>query len=77
MKTARKFIAIGICGIMIGVVGSISTTTTATARSYNCDQRIESMEKKSARDYEKGKLSAEDYEKVQAEIAYHRELWGC
>lgn len=74
----RKYIAIGACGLAIGGVMSVFSASPATARAYSsCDQKIEKMEKAAARDYEKGKLSAEDYEKVQAEIAYHRELWGC
>lgn len=50
----------------------------ATARLYrNCDKKIEQMEAQAAKAYSKGKLSADDYAKVQAEVAYHKELWGC
>lgn len=77
MKVSRKVIAIGMCGIVLGITGSVMSVPTASARFYSCDQRIENMEKSSAKDYKKGKLSAEDYAKVQAEIAYHRVLWGC
>lgn len=78
MKTIRKTIAIGLCGIMLGATMSIVGASPATARAYaRCDQKIENMEKQAAKDYKKGKLSAEEYEKVQDEIAFHRTLWGC
>lgn len=78
MKAARKIVAIGMCGVMLGGIGSVMLAPSAGARVYSsCDSKIERMEAQSARDYAKGKLSAEDYERVQAEIAYHRELWGC
>jgi hypothetical protein len=78
MKTIRKTIAIGLCGLIIGGTMSFMGAAPATARIYrNCDQKVDAMEKQAAKDYKKGKLSAEDYAKVQAEIAFHRELWGC
>lgn len=77
MKAFRKFAAVAACGVALGVGMSAVSAAPATARFYNCDQRITSMEKQSARDYAKGKLSYEDYLKVQEEIAFHRALWGC
>ena len=77
MKTIRKVLAVGMCGIVLGAGMSVFSASPATARYYTCDQQVKNMEKSAAKDYKKGKLSAEDYAKVQAEIAYHRELWGC
>ena len=78
MKAARKFLAIAVCGLTIGVAASMVATAPANARSYaTCDSKVTSMEKSAARDFARGKLSAEDYAKVQAEIALHRQLWGC
>lgn len=77
MKTIRKMAAIGACGIVLGAGMSVFSASPATARYYTCDQQVASMEKSAAKDYKKGKLSLADYEKVQAEIAYHRQLWGC
>lgn len=63
---------------MIGVVMSVTSAAPATGRAYaRCDTKIATMEKQAAKDFSKGKLSAADYAKVQAEIAYHRQLWGC
>jgi hypothetical protein len=78
MKVFKRLAAIGMCGIVLGVTASMVTAGPATGRYLaRCDQKITNMEKQAARDFKKGKLSAEDYAKVQAEIAYHRELWGC
>lgn len=78
MKTIRKALAIGMCGIIVGGSMSVMGATPATAKIYrNCDKKIEQMEKQAAKDYQKGKLSAADYAKVQAEIAFHKQLWGC
>jgi hypothetical protein len=78
MKTIRRGIAIGVCGAIIGVTMSIVTASPVTAKAYaRCDTKIANMEKQAAKDFSKGKLSAADYAKVQAEIAYHRKLWGC
>lgn len=78
MKAARRIIAIGAVGVVIGTTMSMFTAAPATARLYaHCDQKIATMEKQASKDYDKGKLSAEDYDKVQQEIALHRELWGC
>lgn len=77
MKRIRKIIAVSICGIVIGGTMSVMTTSSATARNYSCDQRIDSMEKKAARDYAKGKISDETYLNIQAEISDHRDRWGC
>lgn len=78
MKTIRRTIAIGMCGIMMGAVMSAVGASPATGRAYlRCDQKIATMEKQAARDYAKGKLTAEQFANVQAEIAYHRQLWGC
>lgn len=71
-------IVIGLCGIVLGAGMSIFGAAPATARLYGgCDKKIDAMERQAARDFDKGRLSAEDYAKVQAEIALHRELWGC
>lgn len=77
MKTVRKFLAIGMAGLVLGGAMSVVAAPSAGARTYWCDQRIESMEKKSAQDYKKGKITDEEYAKIQDEIAYHKELWGC
>ena len=78
MKTIRRTIAIGMCGIMIGETMSIVGAAPATGRAYaGCDSKIAIMEKQAAKDYKKGKLTAQQYANVQAEIAYHRQLWGC
>lgn len=78
MKTIRKTIAIGMCGIMLGGVMSVMSASPATAKIYrNCDQTIDNIGKQAARDYGKGKLSADGYAKAQSEIASHRQLWGC
>lgn len=74
----RRMIAIGFCGIMLGTTMSMFSASPAAGRIYaRCDQKVDSMEKQAARDYAKGKLSAEDYAKVQSEIDYHRTTWGC
>jgi hypothetical protein len=71
-------IAIGVCGLMIGGVMSVFGAAPATARLYSgCDNKIDKMEQQAARDYAKGKLTDAEYANVQAEIAYHHELWGC
>lgn len=77
MKAPRKFIAIGMCGIMLGGISSVMMAPAASARFYNCDQRIDTMDKKSAQDYKKGRISEAEYLKIQADIAEHREVWGC
>lgn len=78
MKIIRKTIALGLCGVILGGTMSVFGASPATARIYrNCDKKIDAMERQAAKDYDKGRLSAEDYAKVQAEIAFHRELWGC
>ena len=78
MKTLRRITAIGLCGIMLGTTASIVFAPTAQSRAYaRCDKKVANMERQAAKDYAKGKLSAEDYDKVMSEIAYHRELWGC
>ncbi len=78
MKTIRRITAIGLCGIMLGTTMSIFAAAPAEGRRYSmCDKKIESMERQAAKDYAKGKLSAGDYDNVMAEIAFHRELWGC
>lgn len=78
MKTLKKLIAIGTCGIVIGVGLSVMGTAPATARIYaGCDKKITNMENQAAKAYAKGRLSADDYARIQAEIAYHRQLWGC
>ncbi len=78
MKAVRKIIAVGACGIILGAGMSVFGAAPATARLYaGCDKKIEQMEKQAAKDYQRGKLSAADYEKVQAEIDFHRTLWGC
>jgi hypothetical protein len=78
MKQLRRMLILATCGLVLGATMSLFSAAPATARLYaKCDKKIEVMEKQAAKDYEKGKLSADDYAKVQAEIAYHRELWGC
>ena len=78
MKNVRKWVAVGCCGAIIGVSMSVFSASPATAKAYaRCSQEVETMEKQAAKDYKKGKLSAAQYAKVQAEIAYHRQLWGC
>ena len=78
MKTLRRITAIGLCGIMLGTTMSVFMAAPADGRLYRtCDKKIENMERQAAKDYAKGKLSADDFDKVMSEIAYHRELWGC
>ena len=78
MKAVRRFVAIATCGVMIGAIMSVFAAAPATGRIYaRCDQKIATMEKQAAQDFAKGKLSADDYAKVQAEIALHKTLWGC
>lgn len=78
MIKIRRYIALGFCGLMLGGVMASFSAAPATARIYRqCDKKVEKMEEQAARDYEKGKLSADDYAKVMAEVAYHRVLWGC
>lgn len=74
----RKLIAVGTCGLVMGGVMSVFTTAPATARIYRtCDSKVATMERQAAKDYQKGVLSEEDYLKVQSEIDYHKNLWGC
>ena len=78
MKTVRRIIAVGICGAVIGASMSVMGAAPATAKLYSgCDKKISAMEKQAAKDYARGKLTAAEYANVQAEIAYHRQLWGC
>ena len=78
MKTIRRTIALAFCGILLGASMSFLGAAPATAKLYaGCDNKVDAMERQAARDYEKGKLSADDYAKVQEEIALHRALWGC
>lgn len=78
MSRIRKLIAIAACGVMIGALMSVFAAAPATGKAYaRCDKKIETMEKQAAKDYARGKLSADEYANVMAEIAYHRELWGC
>jgi hypothetical protein len=77
MKRIRMTAAILACGLVIGGVASVSTAPTASAGVYWCSNKVDNMEKQSARDYAKGKITAEEYDNLQQEIAYHRELWGC
>lgn len=77
MKATRKLIAIGMCGIMLGGVSSVMTASTASARMYNCDQRVENREKNAANDHRSGKITSAEYLQVQDDIASQRERWGC
>ena len=78
MKKFRYFMALASCGIIIGVGFSVFSAAPASARLMaRCDQKIETMEKQAAKAYAKGKMSQADYDKTMAEIAYHRQLWGC
>lgn len=77
MKAFRRITTVALCGIMLGSMMSILGAAPASARFSSCDQKIDSTEAQAARDFAKGKLSADDYAKVQAEIAFHRQLWGC
>lgn len=74
----RRLCAIAMCGILGGSLMSIVGTAPATARIYvYCDNKIDNLDRKSTHDYEKGKITLEEYEAIQAEIAAHRELWNC
>lgn len=73
----RKIFAVGCCGLMLGGIASVFTAAPAQARFSNCDNKIDNMEKQAAKQYKQGKLSAQEYSNIQAEIAYHRDLWGC
>jgi hypothetical protein len=78
MKMARKMIAIAGFGLVLGVGMSVFGTAPAGARIYSsCDNKITIEEKQAAKDYAKGKITAEEYANIEAEIAYHRQLWGC
>lgn len=78
MGKARKIVAIGTCGLVLGGIMSTFGASTATGRAYStCDQRAVKIEKQAARDFAKGKLSQADYDKVMQEVALHKELWGC
>lgn len=78
MKQMRRIVALGACGIMLGATASMFSAGPATARIYaKCDQKIVQMEKQAAKAYAKGKLTDAEYANIQAEIAFHRQLWGC
>lgn len=77
MKAFRRITTLALCGVLLGSTMSIMGAAPATARFSSCDQKIASMEKAAAKQFAKGKLSAEDYAKVQAEIDFHRSIWGC
>lgn len=78
MRKVRKIMVIGMCGLTMGGIMSVFGAEQASGRIYStCDQKVDAMEKQAARDYKKGKLSEEDYAKVQAEVLLHRTLWGC
>ncbi len=77
MKAFRRITTLALCGILLGSTMSVMGAAPASARFSSCDQKISNMEKQAAKDYKKGKLSADDYAKIQAEIAFHRQLWGC
>ncbi len=77
MKAFRRITTLAICGVLLGSTMSIMGAAPATARFSSCDQKIASMEKWAAKQYDHGKLSTEEYENIQAEIAAHRQIWGC
>lgn len=78
MKTVKRMIAIGSCGLVLGVGASVFGTAPATARfHYGCDKKIDKMEQSAAKDYAKGKMSAKDYAKAMDGVNYLRTLWGC
>lgn len=78
MMVIRRTLTIAMCGVLLGGLASVMVASPASGRSYfRCDKKIDNMERQAAKDYAKGKLSADEYDNVMAEIAYHRELWGC
>ena len=78
MGKFKKFIALCSLGIMLGATASVFTASPADARRFrHCDSPVDSMESKAVHDHDKGKMSDSDFEKVMAEVAFHRDLWGC
>ncbi|MCW2922752.1 MAG: hypothetical protein JWM98_156 [Thermoleophilia bacterium] len=78
MRKVRKIAAIGMCGLVLGGTMSVLAAPGAEGRIYStCDQRIDNMETQAAKDYKKGKITKAQYDAVLAEVAYHRQLWGC
>lgn len=77
MKRIRMTAAVLACGLVMGSIASFYTTSNAGAAVYFCSNKIEKMEKDAAKSYEKGKITQEEFDKLQQEIAYHRELWNC
>lgn len=78
MGTGRKLIAIGCCGLAIGGVMSVFGASSAGARAYAmCDQQLDAAEAQAAKDHKRGRLSDAQYAAVMAQIASHRQQWGC
>lgn len=78
MSKFRKIMAVGLLGLMLGASMSFFTAAPAGARtSLYCSNQVSNEEAKAQRDYDKGKITQNEYDNLMAEIAYHRTLWGC
>jgi hypothetical protein len=77
-KTIRKIVAIGCAGAVIGAGASVFMASPASALIYaRCDQQLDTLEAQAAAQYKKHKLTDAQYAAIQAEIAQHRQAWGC
>lgn len=77
MRKLRKIAAVGFCGLMLGGLMSVYMAPSAGARSYWCDNHVENWDRKASKDLQQGKITADEFETIQVQIAEHREQHGC